>query len=231
MSEDNSQCVEEKQFHVNEEAPVKQNGLSVSPVSNNCFGMVKNWFYNKGFGFITTSDGIDYFVHYSQLHCAGRKSLDVGKIVWFDVITGNNGRLMAVNVTGVGGAYVKRSHNRSFHCAGGGYRRGLSVNRGRGRGTGVCFNFQRGNCAYSENCKYKHISRIERGNKHVSRIEKGNTFNRGGGRGEIRYKRGRGGYRIGGGPFGRGLGNRVGICQNFQKGFCAYGSVCRFRHE
>merc|ERR1719228_1406219 len=82
-------------------------------------GTVKKWFEEKGFGFITTQDGSDYFVHHSVIHGQGsRKSLDIGESVEFDIITGDYGRQKADNVTGPGGAHVKGSQSGGF---GGGY--------------------------------------------------------------------------------------------------------------
>ena len=44
-------------------------------------GIVK-WFNNsKGYGFITREDGIDYFVHYSNIKMDGYRSLEEGDIV------------------------------------------------------------------------------------------------------------------------------------------------------
>merc|ERR1719402_73297 len=97
-------------------------GMSASgapAASGKMSGTVKKWFEGKGFGFITTPDGTDYFVHHSVVHCQGsRNSLDIGEAVEFDVITGDDGRQKAENVTGPGGAYVKGSQGGGF---GGGY--------------------------------------------------------------------------------------------------------------
>ncbi|MCR4739023.1 MAG: cold shock domain-containing protein [Lachnospiraceae bacterium] len=61
-------------------------------------GTVK-WFSNqKGYGFISTEDGQDVFVHYSGLNMEGFKSLDEGQAVEFDVVDGEKGR-QATNVT------------------------------------------------------------------------------------------------------------------------------------
>lgn len=57
------------------------------------------WFNSqKGFGFITDSEGKDHFVHYSSIAMDGRKHLFDGDIVDFEVGTDNNGREQAVNV-------------------------------------------------------------------------------------------------------------------------------------
>ena len=54
-------------------------------------GTVK-WFNNqKGYGFISDSEGNDIFVHYSGLNMEGFKSLDEGAEVEFDVVEGARG--------------------------------------------------------------------------------------------------------------------------------------------
>jgi len=54
-------------------------------------GTVK-WFNNqKGYGFISDSEGNDVFVHYSGLMMDGFKSLEEGQEVEFEVTDGNKG--------------------------------------------------------------------------------------------------------------------------------------------
>lgn len=61
-------------------------------------GSVK-WFNDsKGFGFITTDEGNDVFVHYSAVQSEGFKSLKEGDKVEFDVVDGDKGP-QASNVT------------------------------------------------------------------------------------------------------------------------------------
>ena len=55
-------------------------------------GVVK-WFNNaKGFGFISTEDGEDVFVHYSALEETGEfRTLDEGQAVEFEIVDGAKG--------------------------------------------------------------------------------------------------------------------------------------------
>jgi CspA family cold shock protein len=61
-------------------------------------GTVK-WFNgSKGYGFISTDEGEDVFVHYNAIVGDGYKSLDDGDKVEFEVEKGPKG-LQATNVT------------------------------------------------------------------------------------------------------------------------------------
>ncbi|MFZ2490512.1 MAG: cold-shock protein [Thermoanaerobaculia bacterium] len=61
-------------------------------------GTVK-WFNDaKGFGFITTENGEDVFVHFSAIQAAGFRSLPEGAAVELEVVRGPKG-LQAANVT------------------------------------------------------------------------------------------------------------------------------------
>lgn len=60
-------------------------------------GNVKWFNAQKGFGFITTEDGNDVFVHYSGIAESGFKSLEEGEKVEFDLTQGQKGD-QAVNV-------------------------------------------------------------------------------------------------------------------------------------
>ena len=61
-------------------------------------GVVK-WFNNeKGFGFITSEEGKDIFVHFSAIQADGYKSLEEGQTVTYDVVESDRGQ-QANNVT------------------------------------------------------------------------------------------------------------------------------------
>ncbi|MGI6075897.1 MAG: cold shock domain-containing protein [Pyramidobacter sp.] len=54
-------------------------------------GKVK-WFNStKGYGFITTEEGKDVFVHFSAIKMDGYKSLEENEEVEFDVVDGDKG--------------------------------------------------------------------------------------------------------------------------------------------
>ena len=57
------------------------------------------WFNNqKGYGFISDSEGNDVFVHYTGLNMDGFKSLEEGQEVEYEIVNGDKGP-QAVNVT------------------------------------------------------------------------------------------------------------------------------------
>ena len=61
-------------------------------------GIVK-WFNNqKGYGFITDSEGKDIFVHYSAIQMDGFKTIIEGDVVEYEIGEGTTGREQAVNV-------------------------------------------------------------------------------------------------------------------------------------
>jgi CspA family cold shock protein len=60
-------------------------------------GTVKWFNESKGYGFISTEDGSDVFVHYASIQGNGYKSLNEGDSVSFDIEDSPKGR-RAVNV-------------------------------------------------------------------------------------------------------------------------------------
>jgi len=63
-------------------------------------GVVKWFNAEKGYGFISQSDGADVFVHHSSIQMSGYRSLTEGQEVEFDVQEGQKG-LQAANVRAV----------------------------------------------------------------------------------------------------------------------------------
>lgn len=61
-------------------------------------GTVKWFNATKGYGFISTEDGEDVFVHYSAIGGDGFKTLDEGQNVEFEIVQGEKGP-QATNVT------------------------------------------------------------------------------------------------------------------------------------
>jgi len=61
-------------------------------------GTVKWFNATKGYGFISTEDGEDVFVHYSAITGDGFKTLDEGQSVEFEIVQGEKGP-QATNVT------------------------------------------------------------------------------------------------------------------------------------
>lgn len=54
-------------------------------------GKVKWFNAEKGYGFITTEDGKDVFVHFSAIQADGYKTLDEGANVEFDITESDRG--------------------------------------------------------------------------------------------------------------------------------------------
>ncbi len=54
-------------------------------------GTVKFFNSEKGFGFISRTQGDDVFVHFSSIQGEGYKSLEIGQRVEFDVAPGRKG--------------------------------------------------------------------------------------------------------------------------------------------
>ena len=57
-------------------------------------GKVKWFDGKKGYGFVANpSDGKDYFVHFSEIHSDGYKTLEEGQDVTFDIGEGKQGEV------------------------------------------------------------------------------------------------------------------------------------------
>ncbi|MHC4260524.1 MAG: cold-shock protein [Planctomycetota bacterium] len=54
-------------------------------------GTVKWFNQRKGYGFISTDDGHDIFVHYTNISADGFKTLAEGDVVSFDIVEGEKG--------------------------------------------------------------------------------------------------------------------------------------------
>merc|ERR1712083_883051 len=76
-------------------------------------GTVK-WFNSaKGYGFLTPNTGdTDVFVHQTAIHAEGFRSLLEGEEVEFDIVTDDDGKLRAIDVTGPGGVFVQGQPRR-----------------------------------------------------------------------------------------------------------------------
>jgi len=97
------------------------------------FGTCK-WFNNeKGFGFISPDDGSEsIFVHQSQIHARGFRSLAEGEKVEYKMTQESDGRYKAIQVTGPDGDHCKGQPRDDYGDRGGrGDRRG---GRDRDRG-------------------------------------------------------------------------------------------------
>ena len=72
------------------------------------------WFNpRKGFGFITRDESSDedIFVHQTAIYASGFRSLEEGEQVEFE-IEENNGKTVAINVSGPNGTYVRGNQRR-----------------------------------------------------------------------------------------------------------------------
>ncbi|MDQ3979220.1 MAG: cold-shock protein [Actinomycetota bacterium] len=54
-------------------------------------GTVKFFNAEKGYGFISRSDGDDVFVHFSNIQGSGYRTLEAGQQVEFDIAPGRKG--------------------------------------------------------------------------------------------------------------------------------------------
>ncbi len=58
-------------------------------------GTVKWFNSDKGYGFVSTEEGKDVFVHFSAIQSEGYKSLEEGEKVEFDVVNSDRGETAA----------------------------------------------------------------------------------------------------------------------------------------
>jgi cold shock protein len=58
-------------------------------------GTVKWFNSDKGYGFVSTEEGKDVFVHFSAIQSEGFKSLEEGDKVEFDVVNSDRGETAA----------------------------------------------------------------------------------------------------------------------------------------
>ena len=63
-----------------------------------CTGKVKWFNAEKGYGFITSDEGKDIFVHYSSIQADGFRTLEEGQKVTYEVVESDCGQ-QASNVT------------------------------------------------------------------------------------------------------------------------------------
>jgi len=77
--------------HSNNSDDGDDNGFDQPITGDRHSGSVKWFNSNKGFGFITSDDGTDVFVHYRAIRAKGRRRLQEGQEVEFSIIDGDKG--------------------------------------------------------------------------------------------------------------------------------------------
>jgi CspA family cold shock protein len=71
---------------------IKSSEVILSGGSGEIFSGTVKWFSpEKGFGFITCSDGRDIFVYYTEIQTEGFKTLQKGQKVQLKIISGERG--------------------------------------------------------------------------------------------------------------------------------------------
>lgn len=105
------------------------------PALGSCKGTVVSWMPGRGFGFVQDAEQKQIFVHHSAIKVeeGAYRGLTVGQEVEFDVVTQDDGKTKADNVTGPGGAALPGGPKPQFQ-EGGGFRGGRGGNGGGFRG-------------------------------------------------------------------------------------------------
>jgi len=118
-------------------------------------GVVKKWFSDKGFGFVQPSDGsTDIFVHFRQIQ-GGKTTLNIGENVSYTIGTNpKTGKPVAENVVGDGSGTPSMDVSGRGGFGGGGF--GGRGGGGRGGGRNACFQYQKGQCTFGDNCRFSH---------------------------------------------------------------------------
>ena len=80
-------------------------------------GKVKWFNAEKGYGFITTDEGKDVFVHYSAIQIDGFKTLDDGDAVSFEVVQSDRGEQAANTRRGSVFSAGQRSEHANKGCS------------------------------------------------------------------------------------------------------------------
>lgn len=65
-------------------------------------GTVKWFSAEKGYGFVTDTEGVDYFVHFSEIRMDGFRKLSSGQMVVFAAGEDERGRTLARDVVPAG---------------------------------------------------------------------------------------------------------------------------------
>eukprot|EP01006_Ploeotia_vitrea_P055011 TRINITY_DN67949_c5_g14_i1.p2 TRINITY_DN67949_c5_g14~~TRINITY_DN67949_c5_g14_i1.p2 ORF type:complete len:181 (+),score=19.65 TRINITY_DN67949_c5_g14_i1:22-564(+) len=127
-------------------------------------GTVQRW--QGTFGFVRSNTGEEYFVHFSEIHSRGYRSLRLGEPVEFECGKDPQGRDRAMRVTGPGGDYVQGEsraealgwgggfNQANFGAAGGGWGQGGTSRGGGGWGQTNRQDMQCHNCG-----NFGHIAR------------------------------------------------------------------------
>lgn len=82
-------------------------------MTNNHMRGTVRWFnVKRGYGFLSDENGVDYFVHYSEITGEGFKKLSAGEAVEFLVSEDGQGRTIARGVLALGRAAQEISRDK-----------------------------------------------------------------------------------------------------------------------